>query len=188
MFSLQHRRLSETSISPPGSSIGSPSRVICVSNGWIYSFQSPCHISSHLSSLAPQKHHTTSMVIYFWALKHKVPHSLGLFKCLCLTSSDIWSKCLVTQLVVSVGTARRSKTQHFWSCWLFFSSGAQVLSIVRVFWNFYVWCLIFSRCLLALWDGSHSAVPLFSSTSGNWTSAPLLGFEARVADSAVFMG
>uniref|UniRef100_A0A8C8IWK3 Actin binding LIM protein family, member 3 n=1 Tax=Oncorhynchus tshawytscha TaxID=74940 RepID=A0A8C8IWK3_ONCTS len=29
---LRHRRLSETSISPPGSSIGSPSRVICVSN------------------------------------------------------------------------------------------------------------------------------------------------------------
>lgn len=30
--SLQHRRLSEASISPPGSSIGSPSRVICVSS------------------------------------------------------------------------------------------------------------------------------------------------------------
>lgn len=28
----QHRRLSEASISPPGSSIGSPSRVICVSS------------------------------------------------------------------------------------------------------------------------------------------------------------
>lgn len=28
----QHRRLSETSISPPGSSIGSPNRVICVSS------------------------------------------------------------------------------------------------------------------------------------------------------------
>lgn len=28
----QHRRLSEASISPPGSSISSPSRVICVSS------------------------------------------------------------------------------------------------------------------------------------------------------------
>lgn len=28
----QHRRLSEASLSPPGSSIGSPSRVICVSS------------------------------------------------------------------------------------------------------------------------------------------------------------
>jgi len=34
----QHRRLSETSISPPGSSIGSPSRVICVSNMWLCNF------------------------------------------------------------------------------------------------------------------------------------------------------
>uniref|UniRef100_A0A668ANW7 Actin binding LIM protein family, member 3 n=1 Tax=Myripristis murdjan TaxID=586833 RepID=A0A668ANW7_9TELE len=35
---LRHRRLSETSISPPGSSIGSPSRVICVSNLPLSSF------------------------------------------------------------------------------------------------------------------------------------------------------
>ena len=40
---LQHRRLSEASISPPGSSIGSPSRVICVS--WTYRIASFGHLT-----------------------------------------------------------------------------------------------------------------------------------------------
>ncbi|XP_029627661.1 actin-binding LIM protein 3 isoform X6 [Salmo trutta] len=56
---LRHRRLSETSISPPGSSIGSPSRVICPQNHpAISSYQQHNHptISSH----QPQNHPTIS--------------------------------------------------------------------------------------------------------------------------------
>lgn len=48
----QHRRLSEASISPPGSSIGSPSRVICVSS--LQSFEAFSHFQLPLN--VPQKH------------------------------------------------------------------------------------------------------------------------------------
>lgn len=65
VFSSQHRRLSETSISPPGSSIGSPSRVICVSNQWIYSHCST--YKPYLSSFATPE---TAFSYERWLFEH----------------------------------------------------------------------------------------------------------------------
>lgn len=53
----QHRRLSETSISPPGSSIGSPSRVICVSK---QSFSHLNRLSLFRVHLLHQNHKTNT--------------------------------------------------------------------------------------------------------------------------------
>uniref|UniRef100_A0A674E1Y4 Actin binding LIM protein family member 3 n=1 Tax=Salmo trutta TaxID=8032 RepID=A0A674E1Y4_SALTR len=47
---LRHRRLSETSISPPGSSIGSPSRVICKLYDSVDMKQRPCSSPSYMDS------------------------------------------------------------------------------------------------------------------------------------------
>lgn len=79
--SPQHRRLSETSISPPGSSIGSPSRVICVSK------QSPRHLNTlQVNLLQPETQNDHYRSSNGSPRIRKAALSLGLFICFHLLS------------------------------------------------------------------------------------------------------
>uniref|UniRef100_A0A4W6CKP2 Actin binding LIM protein family, member 3 n=1 Tax=Lates calcarifer TaxID=8187 RepID=A0A4W6CKP2_LATCA len=102
---LRHRRLSETSISPPGSSIGSPSRVICarVENEIldykdlaalpkvkaIYEVQQPDLISS---SYQPYHRYTSDDRLDTYSYGEVLlPHTPGLLSCSCSLCCDwLW--------------------------------------------------------------------------------------------------